>query len=304
MRDLQKYKGVLPAFYACYDAEGNVCAERCKKLALYYLKVGVKGLYVGGSSGECIYQTTEERKKVLEAVMEAVGGKMTIIAHVAAASTRESKILAAHASALGVDALAAIPPIYFGMKEAAIQKYWQEIMEAGGNKDFILYNIPQTTPYTLTTKLLKEMLKDERVIGVKNSSSPVQDITAFKLAAEREIVVFNGPDKQFVPGRLAGADAGIGGTYGVMPELFLAADRAMNEGNFDKAARIQTEITKIILCLQSGQGSFYDVMKQVLAKNGLDIGQVRAPLYPVQPGDEQVVEKAHQMILEAKAIYC
>jgi N-acetylneuraminate lyase len=112
-----KYKGILPAFFACYDEEGEISPERIEVLAKYYLDSGVQGLYVGGSSGECIYQTVEERKLVLEHVMEAVGGEMTIIAHIAAPSTAASIELAQHAEKLEVDALAAIPPIYYALPE-------------------------------------------------------------------------------------------------------------------------------------------------------------------------------------------
>ena len=66
MRDLEKYRGVIPAFYACYDEDGEISGERTEALALHFLKKGVKGLYVNGSSGECIYQSVEDRKKVLE----------------------------------------------------------------------------------------------------------------------------------------------------------------------------------------------------------------------------------------------
>ena len=108
-----KYQGIIPAFYACYDGEGNVSAERVEALAAYFVEKGVKGLYVGGSSGECIYQDVEERKLTLEHVMKVAAGKVTVIAHVACNNTRDSRALAAHAESLGVDAIAAIPPIYF-----------------------------------------------------------------------------------------------------------------------------------------------------------------------------------------------
>lgn len=49
---------------------------------------------------------------------------------------------------------------------------------------------------------------------------PVQDIQTFAAAAGEDYIVFNGPDEQFVGGRMMGAQAGIGGTYGVMPDLF------------------------------------------------------------------------------------
>ena len=110
MRDITKYQGIIPAFYACYEEDGSISTERTKALAEHLLKKGVKGVYVGGSSGECIYQSKEERKAVLEAVMETVKGKMTVIAHVACNNTEDSCELAAHAESLGVDAVASIPP--------------------------------------------------------------------------------------------------------------------------------------------------------------------------------------------------
>lgn len=75
---LKRYQGIFPAFYACYDDTGRVSTSRTKSLAKYLLAKGVTGLYVGGSSGECIYQSVEERKAILEAVMDAVGGKLVV----------------------------------------------------------------------------------------------------------------------------------------------------------------------------------------------------------------------------------
>ena len=83
MRNLEKYKGVIPAFYACYDKEGNISPEGVQGLTKYFVKKGVKGVYVNGSSGECIYQSVEDRKIVLENVMKVAEGKLTVIAHVA-----------------------------------------------------------------------------------------------------------------------------------------------------------------------------------------------------------------------------
>ena len=75
MSDLKKYHGVIPAFYACYDEEGNISPERVRGLTRHLIGKGVNGLYVGGSSGECIYQGVEERKVVLENVMAEAKGR-------------------------------------------------------------------------------------------------------------------------------------------------------------------------------------------------------------------------------------
>ena len=296
MRDLEKYRGVIPAFYACYDEDGEISGERTEALALHFLKKGVKGLYVNGSSGECIYQSVEDRKKVLEHVMKVVGGKLTIIAHVACNNTKDSVELAAHAEKLGVDAIAAIPPIYFHLPPYAIADYWNAISAAAPNTDFIIYNIPQLAGVALSTQLLQEMAKNPRVIGVKNSSMPTQDIQMWLDATERELVVFNGPDEQLISGLAIGATGGIGGTYAVMPELYLKIYECYHAGRMELAREIQNECCRIIYKMCSCHGNLYAVMKEILRREGMDVGTVRAPLPNLVASDMETVSCVQQMI--------
>ncbi len=290
-----KYKGIFPAFYACYDSEGNVSTQATKDFVEYLIGKGVSGLYVGGSSGECIYLSVEERKQTLEAVMEVAKGRIAIIAHVACNNTKDSQELARHAESFGVDAIAAIPPIYFRLPERAIAKYWNDISDAAPNTDFVIYNIPQLAGVALTLSLFDEMLKNPRVIGVKNSSMPIQDIQMFKRQAainNKEVVVFNGPDEQFVGGRIIGADGGIGGTYGVMPELFVKLNSLIESGDFENAGKLQDDIDEVIYTMCSANGNMYAVAKAALKKlSGLDLGGVRAPLLNLSDEDNDIVEK-------------
>ncbi|TKI70747.1 N-acetylneuraminate lyase [Lysinibacillus mangiferihumi] len=282
--NLEKYKGIIPAFYACYDELGEISESRTKELCNYLYKKGVKGLYVGGSSGECIYHSLEERKATLKYVAQQLKGKLTLIAHVGAPSTRDSVILAKYAEELGYDAVSAIPPIYFKFSESSVYKYWTEIMDAT-TMPFIIYNIPQTTGFDLSLNLFKKLIENEKVIGVKNSSMPVMDIERFKATAGDNFIVFNGPDEQYVSGRIIGADSGIGGTYAVMPELFLMAEKFVSAGDFANARKIQHDINDIIVALCSLNGSLYSTIKEVLKQNGVHIGSVRAPLEPISGDD-------------------
>lgn len=302
MRNLDKYKGVIPAFYACYDKEGNISPEGVQALTKYFVEKGVKGVYVNGSSGECIYQSVEDRKIVLENVMKAAEGKLTVIAHVACNNTKDSMELARHAESLGVDAIAAIPPIYFRLPEYAIAQYWNDISSAAPNTDFVIYNIPQLAGVALTQGLFAEMRKNPKVIGVKNSSMPVQDIQMFKQAAGEDYIIFNGPDEQFMSGRVIGAEGGIGGTYGVMPELFLKLDELVKACDMDTARELQYAIDEIIYKMCSAHGNMYGVIKAILKINeGLDLGGVREPLPSLIDSDKAIVEKAAEMIRNAKA---
>lgn len=304
MRNLDKYKGVIPAFYACYDEKGEISPAGVQRLAQYFIDKGVKGVYVNGSSGECIYQSVEDKKIVLENVMKVAKGKLTVIAHVACNNTKDSMELAAHAESLGVDAIASIPPIYFRLPDHAIAKYWNDISSAAPNTDFVIYNIPQLAGVALSTNLFTEMRKNPRVIGVKNSSMPVQDIQMFKADAGDDYIIFNGPDEQFISGRVIGAEAGIGGTYGVMPELFLKMDELVRAGKLEAAMPIQYAANSIIYKMCSAHGNMYAVIKAILKLNeGFDIGSVRAPLAELTTEDMKIVEEAAQMIKDAKGKY-
>lgn len=300
--DPNKYRGIFPAFYACYGDDGEVSPERVQALTEHLIAKGVKGLYVGGSSGECIYQSVEDRKITLENVMKVAKGKVTIIAHVACNNTKDSVELAKHAEAQGVDAIASIPPIYFRLPEYSIAGYWNAISAAAPNTDFIIYNIPQLAGTALTPSLLTEMLKNPKVAGVKNSSMPTQDIQIFKAMGGENFIVFNGPDEQLISGRAMGADGGIGGTYAVMPELILKINELVDAGDVAAARKIQYEVNDIIATMCSGHANLYAVMKEVLRINeGVNIGGVREPLENLTDADLPIAQKAAAKIKEAIA---
>lgn len=302
MRDIRKYQNVIPAFYACYDKHGEVSTDGVRALTRHLISKGIKGVYVGGSSGECIYQHVDERKKVLEAVMDEAKGELTVIVHVGCNNTADSVELAAHAQRVGADAIASIPPIYFHLPEYAIADYWNAMSQAAPELDFVIYNIPQLAGTALTMSLLQEMLKNPNVIAVKNSSMPTVDIHQFKAAGikargENGFVVFNGPDEQFVSGRAIGADGGIGGTYAVMPELYLKMDELIRANNLSDALTIQNKANAIIFKMCEAKGNLYAVQKEILRRMyGLELGSVRLPLASLAPADEAVVVQAQSMI--------
>ena len=300
--NIKKYEGIIPAFYACYDKEGNVNPAAVRELTRWFIDQGVNGLYVGGSSGECIYQNKEERKAVLEAVMEVAKGKITIIAHIACNNTADSQELAAHAESLGVDAIASIPPIYFKLPPHAIAKYWNDMSAAAPNTEFIIYNIPQLAGVSLSVPLLKEMLKNPKCIGVKNSSMPTQDIQMWR---DEGAIVFNGPDEQLISGLVMGAVGGIGGTYGAMPQLYVELYRCVKAGEMSKALEIQNDCCRIIYKMCSGHGNMYGMIKEILRINGCpDCGSVRAPLAELVEADLPIAQECAKMIREAVAQYC
>ena len=122
--------------------------------------------------------------------------------------------------------------------------------------------------------------------------------------SNREFVVFNGPDEQFIAGRMIGADGGIGGTYSAMPELFLTLNALFEAGDVVTARALQYDINNVIYKLCSGTGNLYAMIKEVLRRReGIDLGGVREPLYNMVEGDDAIVSEAVAMIDAAVAKY-
>lgn len=281
MKDLNKFRGVFCALNAIYDKNDDIDTDKMKELVKVYKSLGVKGVYACGSTGEGFLLSTEERKRVAAAVKEAAGDDFTVIVHIGCASTKESIELARHAQSIGVDAISAVPSVYYHLPQQSVKAHWQAIIDSV-DLPFIIYNIPQLTGFDLSPDMLAEFAENEKVIGVKNSAEPVYLMERYRRAAGDDFIIFNGSDEQFCAGRIMGADAGIGGTYGCMPELYVAIDKLINEKRYEEAKALQYKINDCIFDLLSCD-SLYGAAKQVMSiRFNIDCGQPRSPFLPVE----------------------
>ncbi|CAK4852403.1 unnamed protein product [Aphanomyces euteiches] len=268
---------------ACYDETGEVCPVRTRKLARFYVDKGIAGLYIGGSTGEGIVQNVQERKIVLEAVAQEVGKELTLIAHVGAPSTKDSVELAKNAEQMGFHAISAVPSIYYPLSETAVEYHWQQIIDST-SLPFIMYHIPLTTGFHLTPRLLSKMSKQDKVAGVKITTMNSYELQQFKVLGGEDFMVFNGPDEQYLAGKIMGATGGIGGSYGTMPELFVKIDQCFNDNQIEAAQKWQFKVNEIITDLLS-LSSFYGACKEVIKLRGVEIGEPRRPIPSLVPED-------------------
>lgn len=286
--DLSVYHGIFCALNAIYDKNDNINVSEIKKLVNKYVEIGVNGIYACGSTGEGFLLSTQERKEVAQAVVEAADGRIPVIVHVGAASTKEACELARHAEKIGATAVSAVPSVYYRLSEASIEKHWDTIMEAT-DLPFFIYNIPQLTGYDLSYSLFSKMANKEKVIGIKNSSESTCQMERFRHIAGPDFIIFNGPDEQYLAGRLMGASAGIGGTYGSMPELYLHLAKLVDENRIDEAKIMQEKINNCIYKLCSFP-SLYGASKAVIKlRYSIDAGIPRLPMLPVSIDDKELI---------------
>ena len=286
--NIERFKNITVALNTPFKENGEVDIETTKKLVNYLYNKGIKSLYVCGSTGEGFLLDNEERKAVVEAVCEEVKDKMTIIVHVGCASTKHSCELAKHAGECGAHATSAVPSVYYRLGEESVYTHWTEITKAT-DIPFFIYNIPQLTGFNLSDNLLRRMCENEKVLGVKCSSDPAHDIARFKAIGGKDFIVFNGPDEQYLGGRMMGADAGIGGTYAGMPELYLKLEDLIRRNEFDKAKQLQAIMVQYVYKMCSF-GSLYGCVKSLIKLDGLDIGVPRLPFLPVSCEDEKLIQ--------------
>ena len=229
-----------------------------------------------------ILMTEDERKDLLEGVMESVGGRLTVIAHVGTTSTAGSLALARHAEQCGADAVSSVTPLYYkyGFREV---KHYYERLAAETSLPVIIYNIPALTGTTLTTEQLSEILSIPNVGGMKFTSSDFFQLERIR-AAFPDKVFYNGSDEMLLSGLAAGADGGIGSTYNVQPKRILAVYNAYRANDMKTALAQQAKANELIAAVL--KFGVLPSCKMLLKLRGLDVGQCREPFLP--PDDEAV----------------
>lgn len=282
--------GILPALMTAFTDDGaHIDRARIRKLVRHLIDSGVHGLYVGGSSGEMLLCSTEERMELLETVLDVTqnaGRPVAVIAHVGSAGTRETLALARHAARSGADAVSSVTPFYFSYGFAEVRRFYEEL--AAVELPVVIYNIPARTGMTLNEAQLGTLLSIPNVAGMKFTSSDFFLLERL-ITGHPDKIFYNGSDEMLLSGLAAGAHGGIGTTYNFQPARMLDIYRLYHEGKMTEALANQREANAMIEAVL-GYGVL-PACKALLKIGGLDYGICRAPFLPLS--DEQYTALAH-----------
>lgn len=277
MQKLDKFKGLFSALLTPFDEKGNIKFDSIEKLVEFNIENGIDGFYVGGSTGEGLLLSNEERKEVFKCVKEAAKDRVTLIAHVGTISTDAAIDMAKCAESLGYDAISAVAPFYYGFPLDAILGYYKDIV-ASTSLPMIIYNFPNSGGFSLTKDIANELFRDEKFIGIKHTSSDMFALQRFK-QLDREVVVYNGFDETLLAGLAMGADGAIGSTYNFMGKKFKKIMQDFLNGDLKAAQQGQNEADEIIS--EMIKYGVFQSEKAILTEMGVDMGECRKPFLPI-----------------------
>ena len=284
---MKQLKGIFPALLTPF-AENQINESALRSLVEWNISQGVSGFYVCGSTGEAFLLTHDERKQVLEIVANQVKGRVAIIAHIGAISTDLSLDLGRHASSLpGINAVSSIPPFYYHFSQEEVIKYYLDIANELAFP-VIPYNFPKLSGVTLSPDIVRELRKNEYIIGVKFTSENFYDLERMKLN-DPELLVYNGFDEMFLAGLSMRADGAIGSTFNFMADKYIAIHQAFEEGNIKKAQTIQSQANDVLQFLLQTR-CFMAAEKYLIDLIGIPFGEPRRPFFPLT-ADEKIMLK-------------
>lgn len=212
------FHGVIAAAVTPFDDAGGVAFDRIPPLVQLLVDGGAGGIMVGGTTGEFVALTPAERSDVLRAFLDAVAGRVPVVAHVGASDPGTAQRLTADAAAAGAQVVAAMTPQFFPTTEPAVERYFRELARAVPHLPFLVYDFPSRAGNTVSTELFTRLLEEPNLAGTKMSIETLGELVPF-LAFEPEVVVICGNDtlqERFVA---EGGRAVVSGNATLYPEL-------------------------------------------------------------------------------------
>ena len=271
--------GIIPAVLTPFTTDNEVDHSALRKLLAYQLELGVSAFFVCGNSGQYYLLSEEERKQVLETVLDQAG-EVPVLVHVGDPDPRVAVRLARHAEEQGADAVAAILPGY--SLEQSLEHY-RLIGEATG-LPLLAYLFAVNIEVDL--ELVRALTDLPTFAGVKFTSFNMYKMERIIHMNEGQYLVLSGKDEAFLGAQVMGADGAIGSTYNLMPDIFVGISEAIETGDLKKAEKLQklaNDQLELLLKTGSVRG-----MRYILSEMGVIGPSPRPPVASLQDQEQEI----------------
>lgn len=274
---------ILPAVYTPMHDDGSINYASIDALYQHSVKSGFNGIFLNGTTGECISLSKDERQQILDAWITQrkndTNKQLSIFAHVGSGNLYEAAELAEHAQSKDVEGIAMVPTFYF--RPTSLDDLIDQcryIASAASQTPFYFYNIPGLTGVNFPLPRFVEAAAKEipTFAGLKNSFNNLIDYQQCLQLENNSHTMYWGTDELFMMVYAAGNRHYVGSTYNYMGSAYFQMLDAYHEGNMEKMLRLQTETMRIYKILNEYNSLIAG--KAIMRHIGIDCGPVRRPL--------------------------
>ena len=270
--------GIFPPIPTPFSA-GKVAYDKLAFNVEKWNRTGLKGFVVLGSNGEYVYLSEEEKRAIVDIVVQAAADEMLIIAGTGCESTAETLRLTEDCARLGARAALVVTPHYYGgrMKEAALMKHFSELADHSPIP-ILIYNVPKFTHINLAAELVARLSGHPNIIGIKDSSGNVIQLGEILNGVARDFNVLVGTAGVLFSGLTIGCGGGVCALANVAPEECVKIFDLVKAGDLNAARELQLKMLPVNQALTSVYG--VPGLKAAMDMLGYFGGDPRLPLLP------------------------
>jgi len=281
------WTGVMPAITTPFTADGEVDHDFLASHALWMVEAGCTGIVALGSLGEAATLSVPEKLDVLRTLAKALGGRVPLVAGIAALSTDEACGLAQAAAEVGCAGLMVLPPYVYSTDWREMRAHVAAVIQAT-DLPCMLYNNPIAYRTDFRPEQIEELAHaHSNLVAVKESSADIRRIAAIRHRLGRRLAILVGVDDVIVEGIAAGATGWVAGLVNAMPvESVRLFDLALRASSADlppaTQAQVRAEVDSLyawfhaLLTLDTVP-KFVQLIKLVQQQVGHGHERVRAP---------------------------
>lgn len=298
----EEYGRILIPMVTPFAQDQRLDIEKARELATFLVRSGrADTLILAGTTGEFATLTFDERVSLFEAVKEAVGDKIPLIAGVGCASTIETIRLAQEAEKLGFKMAMVVTPYFNKPTQEQLYKHFKLVAESVGIQ-IMLYNIPIFTGVNIEPGTLAQLAEIPNIVAIKDEAelNPKQ-VTAYLNATPEDFIIYNGDDTMILETFAQGGAARIGGVVSGASHLLGNQIREMIDtflsGDVQQAANMQRRIFPLLRIMGQNQRlNPVALWKEALRLSGIDAGIPRLPFTRGTPEEIAAVKKVMQKL--------
>jgi len=281
-------KGSLPALVTPFK-NGAPDIDTLKHLVDWHVDQGSHGLVPVGTTGESSTLSHEEHEEVVRVVVEAVAGRIPVIAGAGSNNTAESLRFMEHAKSVGADAALVVTPYYNKPTQAGLYAHFKTLHDAC-ELPIVIYNIPGRSVVDMLPVTMGELAKLPRIIGVKDATGDLARVCAQRITCGKDFVQISGEDATAHGFNAQGGIGCISVTANAAPKLCAELQEATLRGDYAEALEIQDRLMPLHQAIFTEPGLCG--AKYAMSRLGLCSDGVRTPLLPLTDGTKSLVDDA------------